>query len=101
MGPSPGVFIQFACDPNQMVGKSSGEERNSLFTKHLLRHITEKGLNLAELFQRIEDDVYQASNQKQKPISIDGLDKKQQIYLIEPVKGKLDEECAHCKRYLR
>ncbi|CAF1622807.1 unnamed protein product [Rotaria magnacalcarata] len=111
ISPSPGVFVQFACDPNQMAGRTSQAERNSLFTKYLLRHITTQNVHLVEIIQRIEGDVYQESNQKQKPISMNGLGQNQQIYLNGKIKNTKDyltdeqisqEEIIHynqCKEY--
>jgi hypothetical protein len=84
---SNGSFIQFACAANQTV-------RNDLFTKHLLRNITQANVNIPDMFRRIGEDVFQESGKKQRPWSVNGLSRHEPIYLnpaIVPPKCPLDE----------
>ncbi len=88
MQPRPETFIQFACGANQTSTIVSGSNRNSLFTKHLLRNITEENVPISELFQRVRDAVDQESSQRQRPLSMDGLEKYRQVCLNKVIIGK-------------
>ncbi len=74
MKTSDGAFIQFACAANQTVS-------NDLFTKHLLKNIAQENVDISDIFRRIADDVYRESNKKQRPWSMNGLLRHQQVYL--------------------
>ena len=74
MEAASGTFIQFACDVNQTT-------TDDLFTKHLLKNITKENINVPDLFQCISKDVEQESGGKQRPLSINGLEKSKTIYL--------------------
>jgi hypothetical protein len=90
--PPDRTFIQFACDSDQTVNGILETDRNSLFTKHLLKNITKKNVDVTEIFRCISDDVYRESNQKQKPLSMNGLHQLREIYLnavIVSDEGKL------------
>jgi hypothetical protein len=79
---APGSFIQFACAANQTAN-------DDLFTKHLLKNITQENVDISDLFGRIADDVYRESNKKQQPLSMNGLHEHKQVYLNFQ-KSKLD-----------
>ncbi|CAF3670715.1 unnamed protein product, partial [Rotaria socialis] len=81
MQPPPETFIQFACGANQASTVVLGANRNSLFTKHLLQNITEENIIISELFSRVRNAVYQESNHRQIPLSMDGLQQYKQVYL--------------------
>jgi hypothetical protein len=86
MKPPSRTFIQFACAANQTV-------TNDLFTKHLLRHIAQENVNITDIFQRIANDVSQESKNKQRPLSMNGLSRHEQVYLNEvivPIVGNLN-----------
>ncbi|CAF1005298.1 unnamed protein product [Adineta steineri] len=63
-----GALIQFACAPNQTA---PGE----LYSKHLLKNITKRKATIENIFHSIMNDVYEESNQTQKPLTINGLHK--------------------------
>ena len=69
-----GAFIQYAGAENTVVS-------DDLFTKHLLKNITEENVNIVDVFQRIVDGVYEASNQTQRPLYINGLKQYENIFL--------------------
>jgi hypothetical protein len=71
-----GVFIQFACAANKTVN-------NSLFGKHLLRKIARRNTDVSVVFEEISNEVYQESNFMQQPLSINGLQDVEQVYLNE------------------
>ncbi len=74
MKPSNGVFIQFSCAANQAVN-------NDLFTKHLLKNIVQENVDVGDIFRDIADKVYRESNQRQKPLTMSGLQQHRQVYL--------------------
>ncbi|CAF4994493.1 unnamed protein product, partial [Rotaria sp. Silwood1] len=74
--PIKGAFIQFACAANEGV-------HNNLFTKHLLKNITQENTDISELFRWIAADVQRESHNKQRPLSINGLRHHQDVYLNE------------------
>ncbi|CAF0840423.1 unnamed protein product [Adineta steineri] len=87
-----GTFIQFACDADQTASDGLDEERNGLFTKHLLKHIANPNEDIVQIFQGIAADVFEESNRTQRPLSINALYRRGHVYLNEntPVNlGKL------------
>lgn len=85
--PRPGMFMQFACAVNEMISIVGDTGRNCLFAKHLLRNITKKNVDIAEVFRHISDDVYEESKHKQKPLSVNGLNEFNKVYLNEVTSG--------------
>ena len=81
--PPKGTFIQFACAANRTASDGLETDRNGLFTKHLLKHITNQNEDIIQIFQGIAGDVYDESGGKQKPLSINGLMRRGHIYLNE------------------
>jgi len=74
METSNGVFIQFSCAANQTAN-------NDLFTKHLLKNIAQENVDVRDIFGDIAGKVYRESNQRQKPLSMNGLGQQNQFYL--------------------
>jgi hypothetical protein len=85
--PRPEVFIQFACAADQTASGVGDTGRNCLFAKHLLSNITEKNVDIAEVFRRISDSVCQKSKHEQQPLSMNGLNKYNTVYLNEVTSG--------------
>jgi uncharacterized caspase-like protein len=56
-----GSLIVFACGPDEKTFDRSRNDRNSLFTYHLLEHIAEPNLKLEEMMCRVCDGVYEDS----------------------------------------
>jgi hypothetical protein len=75
-----GTIIQFACDADETVDGTISTERNTLYTKALLRHIVREQVNVEKVFKSIEEDVYRESNRKQRPSSMSRLPHGLQIY---------------------
>ena len=71
--PSAGALIQFACTGNQEVTDTRNTDRNCVFTKHLLRHITRRNVDLTTILQDAAMDVYQESKQTQPILLTHGL----------------------------
>lgn len=76
-----GTYIQFACAENQAAFDGAETERNSLFTKHLLKHIQSSNDDITTIFRRVRTGVIQESHGTQKPLGIDGLTHDGFIYL--------------------
>ncbi len=62
----PGTMLAFSTSPGSVADDLAGGA-NSLYTKHLLRHMSEPGLSLEQMFKRVRIDVLQESQQKQIP----------------------------------
>ena len=85
--PRPGVYIQFAGAANESGSNLHAVDGHSLFTKHLVNTITNRKLNLGEVFRRISDSVYEESKHQQKLLSTDGLNELSEAYLMELISG--------------
>ncbi|CAF1987075.1 unnamed protein product [Rotaria magnacalcarata] len=79
--PPSGTFIQFACAANQTIDDSGEKQRNSLFSKHLIRNIARKNINVTDVFRDIAKNVYLESNSVQKPLSMNGLGQHDGVFL--------------------
>ncbi len=66
MNAAEGSFIAFATGPG-MTADDGRDGRNGLFTAHLLEAIEEPGLTLDEVFNRVRQDVYDESGNRQLP----------------------------------
>ncbi|CAF1105746.1 unnamed protein product [Adineta steineri] len=76
-----GTYVVFACSPYQIASDGLLTERNGLFAKHLLKHMTKPNKDIKQLFRTVTNGVCIESKQKQKPTRIDGLIGLEQIYL--------------------
>ena len=66
MNAAEGSFIAFATGPG-MTADDNRDGRNGLFTAHLLETLSEPGLTLDEVFNRVRQDVYEDSEKRQLP----------------------------------
>jgi hypothetical protein len=66
MDPPAGTFLAFATSSGS-TASDNYRERNGLFTKFLLQHISTPGLTTEQLFRRVRTDVYRASRGQQLP----------------------------------
>lgn len=85
--PRPGVYVQFAGAANESGSNLHDVHGHSLFTKHLVNTITNRKLNVGEVFRRISESVYEESKHQQKPLSTDGLNELSEAYLMELISG--------------
>ncbi|CAF1105336.1 unnamed protein product [Adineta ricciae] len=76
-----GLFIQCACGTNEST-------RNNLFTKHLLNNVQEENVSIRDLFRQITKDVEKESNNKQRPLVLNGLRRHDDICLNEVERQK-------------
>ncbi len=67
-----GVYFAFAAAEGK-TAEDNPQDRNGLFTKHLLAGLREPGLGIDEVFTRVRSGVYQDSHQRQLPFSNSGL----------------------------
>jgi hypothetical protein len=70
----PQTFIQFSCAANQTT-------KDDFFIENLLENISQKNMDVRDLFRRIADNVAQKRPSGQQPLSIDGLSKDRRICL--------------------
>ncbi|CAF1369739.1 unnamed protein product [Rotaria sp. Silwood1] len=76
-----GSLIAFACAPGKLADDSP-EEQNSLFMKHLLKHIATPNENIVEILRDVVHEVMKDSNSKQIPFMSVQLSHKN-IYMCE------------------
>jgi formylglycine-generating enzyme required for sulfatase activity len=67
-----GTLVAFAAGEGEAALDNEGE-RNSLYTKYLLRALNEPGLPVRDLFHRVKEQVHEASGQKILPSVQDSL----------------------------
>ncbi|MEO8151645.1 MAG: caspase family protein [Rhizobacter sp.] len=66
MQPPQGTLVAFSTSPGQ-VADDGKQQANSLYTRHLLRHMGEPGLPLEQMFKRVRIGVMNESAQRQRP----------------------------------
>ncbi|CAF4578689.1 unnamed protein product [Rotaria socialis] len=81
-----GAFVQYACAANQTIRDAVETDRNSLFTKHLLKNIARENVDFTEVFQDITNDVYKESSRKQMPFSINKFQESGSVYFNQVIK---------------
>ena len=79
--PSSGTLVAFAAKEGTEADDGNG--RNSPFTKALLSHIEEPGLEINFLFRRVRDDVMAETGNRQQPFTYGSLPG-EEIYLSAP-----------------
>lgn len=78
-----GTIVQFACDANQAASDGNAEDRNGLFTKHLLHEISNSKEDVIQIFQCVAGHVVKESKGKQHPLTVNKLTNAGRIYLAE------------------
>ncbi|CAF1373281.1 unnamed protein product [Adineta ricciae] len=78
-----GTYVVFACSQYQIASDGLLTERNGLYAKHLLQHLTKPNKDLRQLFRSVNNGVCIESKQRQKPTRHDGLIDFEPIYLID------------------
>ena len=66
MEPALGTSVSLATGPGQTASDNSNQ-RNGLYTKHLLEEIAQSGQNLDTMFKKVKDKVFLSSGGKQRP----------------------------------
>lgn len=80
--PQGSVLVAYAAKHGTVA--QDGEGRNSPFVSSLLTHIEKPGLEVAQLFREVRDDVLDTTGREQEPHLYGSLGRKQE-YLIPPV----------------
>lgn len=78
-----GSFVAFSTTPGQLSSDNPAE-RNSVYAKHLLRHIDSPGLTLDDMFRRVRKAVMDETQDQQVPW--------EQTSLVEPFCFRRDNE---------
>ncbi|CAF2050328.1 unnamed protein product [Rotaria magnacalcarata] len=79
-------LVAFSCAPGALVDDRS-EEQNSLFMKHLLKHLPTPNVDIVNILGNVTRGVTQDSNSKQIPF-INVQLRHKNIYLCEQADGK-------------
>ncbi len=66
MQPPQGAMVAFSTSPGSVADDGIGRD-NSLYTRHLVKHIATPGLALEQMFKRVRVGVMQESGQRQRP----------------------------------
>ena len=85
MPSSQGTLVAYSTSPGKVALDGNVNDRNSPYTKNLLKHIKEPGLTIEQVLKKVRTSVKKATNGEQTPwyeASIDG-----DFYFIE---GKSD-----------
>lgn len=67
-----GTLIAFATGDGRLADDNQAGG-NGLFTQHLITNLQTPGLSLEEIFKRVKEDVYLASNRRQNPFTYDNI----------------------------
>ncbi|MEM6824510.1 MAG: caspase family protein [Pseudomonadota bacterium] len=90
-----GMAIAFATSPGNVA--LDGEGVNSPFTTALLRHLGAENTDIAEVFTRVTGDVYNATNQQQRPwlnVSLTGPVMLNPVTRFQPAPGEETQAVA-------
>ncbi len=66
MRPPAGTLVAFSTSPGSTADDAGGRA-NSLYTRHLLKHLATPGLSLEQMFKRVRLGVMADSAQRQRP----------------------------------
>ncbi len=83
-----GMAIAFATSPGQVA--LDGEGVNSPFTSALLRHLDAENTDIAEVFTRVTGDVYNATEEQQRPwlnVSLTGPVMLNPVNRVQPIQN--------------
>ncbi|MEO8025528.1 MAG: caspase family protein [Bryobacteraceae bacterium] len=72
MGTGKGTLIAFATAPGRTADDNPGG-KNGLFTSHLIKALSEPGLSLDQVFNRVRERVYADSKQAQLPWTVSSV----------------------------
>ncbi|CAF2921603.1 unnamed protein product [Rotaria sp. Silwood2] len=75
-----GSFVVFACGIGKTTEDMSNNDRNGIFTEHILKHIAESNRTIEEIMTRVCNDIATETNEVQVPFCINSL-RHGQIYL--------------------
>jgi uncharacterized caspase-like protein len=78
-----GSLVAFACDAGKTVVDGSVNERNGIFTAHLLEHIAQPNSTIDEIMYDVCDGVMTESDNDQCPFRVSSLRRK--VYLNKQV----------------
>ena len=92
-----GSLIAFACAPGTIAIENKGE-RNGLFTKHLLKHITTANEDIDVILRGVIKGVKEESKSKQSPFVSASLSEKD-IYLCSQQRNQ-PRQPGKYKKYL-
>jgi sulfatase modifying factor 1 len=83
-----GTVIGYASARGQVAHEGSKSERNSVFTKYLLKHLDKKGIAITEMLREVKREVVRAtSNQKEAQRPHTDEDLTEQFSLVEEEGG--------------
>jgi uncharacterized caspase-like protein len=83
MGAVAGSLVAFACDAGKTVVDGSANQRNGIFTAHLIEHIARSNLTVEELMVDVCDGVMKESDDDQCPFRVSSL--RRRVYLNKQV----------------
>jgi len=78
--PAVGTLVSYAAKEGTVA--ADGDGRNSPYSKALIKHLKEPGLEVQFLFRKVRDSVIEATNGQQEPFTYGSLPGKR-IFLLE------------------
>jgi formylglycine-generating enzyme required for sulfatase activity len=88
-----GTVIAYASARGQVAHEGEKKERNSVFTKYLLKHLDKKGIAITEMLREVKREVVRAtSNQKEAQRPHTDEDLTEQFSLLEEGGGRVGDE---------
>lgn len=63
----PGTLLAFSTAPGRFASDGNPNDRNGIYTKHLLRHLSSPGASIESIFKKVRIDVISETNGAQIP----------------------------------
>lgn len=63
----PGTLLAFSTAPGRFASDGNPNDRNGIYTKHLLRHLSSPGVSIESIFKKVRIDVIGETNGAQIP----------------------------------
>lgn len=78
--PEAGTLVVYSAKHGETA--LDGEDGNSPFVKALLQNMASPGIELRRVFDRVRDDVIEATNRRQQPFAYGSLSGRQDFYFV-------------------
>lgn len=85
LNPPRRTIIQFACDTDQVVTSPTDDNRNTFYMQSFLKHLRRPMTDIRTIVQSIENDVYDLSARKQRPVLVNSLPRDLRVLLNDTV----------------
>lgn len=87
--PRSKMIVQYSYGDARSINRTTDNNRNTFYTKTLLKHIHKKNADIRDVFKNVEQEFARQSQYQHKPIMVDGLVKSEPVCL-NFVPGKIE-----------